>query len=83
MAVKAGHADVIVVDEPVARFFVKQDPASFVLSGNAMAPEPVGIGVRKSATGLRDAIAKAVDAMRQDGTTKALALKWFGSELGA
>jgi polar amino acid transport system substrate-binding protein len=83
MAVKAGHADAIVVDEPVARYFVKQDPETFVLSGRAMAPEPIGIGVRKTAPDLRDAVAKAVDDMRRDGTMKTLAMKWFGGELGA
>lgn len=83
MAVKAGHADVLVVDEPVARFYVKQDRATFVLGGRAMAPEPIGVGIRKGAKTLKDAVQAQVDAMRKDGTMKKLQIKWFGDELGA
>ena len=82
MAVKTGHADVLIVDEPVARYFTKLDKNTFHITGRAMAPEAVGIGVRRAATDLHEAVAKAIEAMRKDGTLKALQDTWFGGELG-
>jgi polar amino acid transport system substrate-binding protein len=82
-AVKAGQAEVIVVDEPVGKYYAKQDPATFQVTGRAMAPEPVGIATRKDDADLGKEIGKHVDAMRKDGTLKKLSEKWFGGELGA
>jgi polar amino acid transport system substrate-binding protein len=82
MAVKTGHADVLIVDEPVARYFARQDHATFEITGRAMAPEPVGIGVSKSSPDLKDAVQKALQAMRQDGTQKRLDERYFGGQLG-
>jgi polar amino acid transport system substrate-binding protein len=82
-AVKAGQAETIVIDEPVGRYYAKQDPASFTVSGTAIAPEPVGIAFRKDDKDLHDAIQKIVDEMKKDGTLKKLSTQWFGGELGA
>jgi polar amino acid transport system substrate-binding protein len=81
-AIKAGQAEVVVVDEPVGRYYAKQDPATFQVTGRALAPEPIGIAVRKDEKPLAEAIGTAVEAMRKDGTLKKLAEKWFGGELG-
>lgn len=83
MAVKTGHAEVLVVDEPVARYFTKLDQASFDVTGRAMAPEPIGVGVRKTAPELKGAVQKAVEEIKRDGTMKRLQETWFGSQLGA
>jgi polar amino acid transport system substrate-binding protein len=82
-AVKAGQAEVIVVDEPVGRYYTKQDPATFVVTGRAIQPEPIGVAVRKEDAALRQGIEAAVDAMKKDGSLKKLHEKWFGGELGA
>src|SRR5690606_32647552 len=82
-AVKAGQAEVIIVDEPVGKFYVNQDSKTFQLSGRAMAPEPVGVAIRKSDSDLHAEIKKAVEKMRQDGTMKKISETWFGGELGA
>ncbi len=42
-AVKANQADVLVTDEPVGKYYAKQDGATFQVTGRAMAPEPVGV----------------------------------------
>ncbi len=83
MAVKTGHAEVLVVDEPVARYFTKLDPSTFEVTGRAMAPEPIGIGIRKNDPELKKRVNDAVAAMKQDGTLKRLSETWFGAELGA
>jgi len=82
-AVKAGQAEVIVVDEPVGKYYVNQDSKTFQLSGRAMAPEPVGVAIRKTDKDLVEEIKKIVDQMKQDGTMKKISIAWFGGELGA
>lgn len=82
-ALKAGQAEAIVIDEPVGRYYVKQDPAMFVITGRAMAPEPVGVALRKEDAELTKEIGRIVDEMRADGTLKKISEKWFGAELGA
>ncbi len=79
--VKANQADVIVVDEPVGRYYAKRDP-SFVISARAMAPEPVGIAMGKKEKRLADEIKKVVQSMEKDGFIKKLSVQWFGAELG-
>ena len=82
-ALRAKQADVIVIDEPVGYYFVKQDPKRVVVSGRAMAPEPIGVAVRKDSKDLTAALTQMVADMRRDGTMKRLHLKWFGAELGS
>ena len=82
-AVRAGQAEVIVVDEPVGRFFVKQDPANFVITGRAVNPEPVGIALRKGQQELSKELTRIVEEMKKDGSMKKLFDMWFGGELGA
>ena len=82
-ALRAGQADLIVIDEPVARYYVKRDPGFFVITGRALAPEPVGVATKKGDNALHGAMVKAISGMKQDGTLKRLQDKWFGGELGA
>lgn len=81
-AVKAGQADVIVIDEPVGKYYAKADGATFEVTGRAMAPEPVGVALRKDDSDLTREIGRHVAEMRADGTLKKISEKWFGGELG-
>ena len=81
-ALKAGQAEVMVIDEPVGRYFVKQDPKVASVTGRAIAPEPVGLAVRRDATDLADEFRRLITELRRDGTMKRLQLTWFGGELG-
>ncbi|MGE5589797.1 MAG: transporter substrate-binding domain-containing protein [Bacillota bacterium] len=74
-------ADVIVIDEPVGLYFVKKDPATYKISGKAAQAMPVGIAIRKDAKALTDAVQKAVDDIKKDGTFKTISEKWFGVDL--
>ncbi len=80
--VKAGKADCLISDEPVGKYYAKTQPDAFSVTGQAIAPEPVGIALRKGEEPLRAALSKAVDDLRADGSYKALCEKWFGGELG-
>jgi polar amino acid transport system substrate-binding protein len=81
-ALQNGKGDVIVIDEPVGLYYVKKDPATFVITGRAIDPEPVGIAIRKEDAALMQAIEKAVADLKADGTYKKLSDAWFGGELG-
>lgn len=80
-AVKSGQADVIVIDEPVGRFFARRD-GSFVITGQALEPEPIGIAINKQDKDLSAAISRALDDIRRSGELKRLSELWFGGELG-
>jgi polar amino acid transport system substrate-binding protein len=82
VAVKVRQADVAIVDEPVARYYARQDPGTFAVTGRALAPEPISIALRKGEQALQAALARAVGDMKKDGTLRRLAEKWFGEELG-
>jgi polar amino acid transport system substrate-binding protein len=82
-AVKSKQAEIIIVDEPVGRFYAKQDAKTFSVLGQAMTPEPIGIAVRKKDAALAEALRAAVKGMQDDGTMKKLQEKWFGSQLGS
>jgi ABC-type amino acid transport substrate-binding protein len=80
-ALKAGQADVIVIDEPVGLYYAKKDAKSFVISGRASSPEPIGIAVKKSDATLTAELSKALEAIRKKGTFKKISQDWFGTEL--
>ncbi|MBP2019063.1 polar amino acid transport system substrate-binding protein [Symbiobacterium terraclitae] len=78
-----GMADVVAIDSPVAGYYAKLDPDLYRVTGAAeMEPDPIGIALRKGETELREAIQKAVDELKADGTLQQLAVKWFGDAAG-
>ena len=81
-AVKSKQAEIIITDEPVGRFYAKQDAKTFSVLGQAMSPEPIGIAVRKKDAALAEALRTAVKSMTDDGTMKKIQEKWFGATLG-
>lgn len=77
---KNKRADVVVIDEPVGRYFAKKE--NLKVTGQAATPEPVGIAMKKADIELMKAIEKAVADLKADGTLKKLSDQWFGGELG-
>jgi ABC-type amino acid transport substrate-binding protein len=77
---RAGRADVTITDEPVGRYYAKQDPTLAVTGqiGHAMDPNPVGIVCRQQDHEVQQAVADALRAMKADGTFARLLDKWFG-----
>lgn len=78
---KAGRVDAVIVDEVVARYYVKQDPANFKVSSGKLTNEPIGICFKKSNTAMRDQVDKIIADFQKDGTLKKISEKWFGSDL--
>ncbi len=82
VAVKVGQADLAIVDEPVARYYSRQEPGTFAPPMRAAAPEPIGIAVPRGQEELRAALAGAVEDLKQDGTLARLCARWFGEDAG-
>lgn len=82
LEVQNKRAEGVVTDEPVGKYYAAQNPELFVVTGVAIAPEPVGIAVNKDDGELKAALGQALEALRKDGTYAGISKKWFGGELG-
>lgn len=76
-ALKANQADVIVTDEAVGRYYTGLDAKTFMVSGNAMKPEPIGIAVKKTDTKLLKALEAAVKTIKANGTYSKVYKQWL------
>ncbi|WP_438353018.1 ABC transporter substrate-binding protein [Microbacterium sp. CJ88] len=82
---RTGRIDAIVNDLPTAVYVsktTKNGEAFEVVPGDVIDGAPYGIGVNKSNSGLRDAVAGALDALIADGTYAKLLDAW-GVQSGA
>lgn len=79
-ALKAGQADVIVIDEAVGFYYAGLDTKTFVISGIAMKPEPIGIAVRKTDKALHAELTKALATIKKDGTFNKIYKEWLKTE---
>ena len=78
---KTGRLDAVVVDEVVARYYVMQEPESYMITGSKLTNEPIGVCFKKSNTAMRDTVNAIIDKFQKDGTLKELSEKWFGEDL--
>ncbi len=78
MDLEAGRSDAIVVDETLARYYMKQQSNDIykVLEDN-LGTEDYAVGMRKSDTELCDSINKALQELKEDGTFDTIKNKWF------
>lgn len=79
-ALKANQADVIVTDEAVGRYYVGLDAKTFMVSGNAIKPEPIGIAVRKSDAKLFKALEDALNTIKKNGTYAKVYKQWLKTD---
>jgi polar amino acid transport system substrate-binding protein len=71
-----GHAVAAYADQPVVDYAVSRHPRQLASAGVVVAPQPQGIAVRKDDPALGQAIRKALDAMRADGTYLDILRRW-------
>ena len=76
-ALRANQADVIVTDEAVGKYYTGLDEKTFMVSGIAMKPEPIGIAVKKSDTKLFKALENAVKAIKANGKYAKVYQEWL------
>lgn len=79
MDLEAGRSDVIVVDETLARYYMKQQTngVKYVVLDENFGNEDYAVGMRKSDTALCESINKALAELKEDGTFDKIKDKWF------
>lgn len=80
MDLEAGRVDAIVVDEVLARYYMKLrgEEQYFVLEED-FGKEQYGIGIRKQDATLLEKINAAMNEMKQDGTYDSIKNNWFSA----
>ncbi|WP_027624430.1 ABC transporter substrate-binding protein [Clostridium lundense] len=76
-----GRIDAVIADGQVGGYYLKKRGGDLILLDAKLTDEPVGIGFRKEDKELREAIDKALDELKQEGTLSKLSQKWFGEDV--
>ena len=77
MELEAGVCDAVVVDDGVARTFLKDHAADFSILDESLKSEQYGVGFKLGNEDLRDQVQETLSQMIEDGTFKAISEKWF------
>lgn len=78
---KSVRVDAVAVDKVVANYMMRQTPGEYRLLDETLGDELYGIGCRKGAVALREAIDKALDELNEDGSIEILSNKYFGTNV--
>lgn len=83
MDMEAGRSDAVVADSVLLNYVIshKEDPSKYVILEEDLGSEEFAVGVRKEDTALCDAINKAFEELKADGTAAELSIKWFGEDV--
>lgn len=79
--VQTGLYQAMVVDLPVASYMLAQSFSDLQIVKEIPTGEQYGIAVSKDNPELTQAVDKALEDMKSDGTMKEIETKWFGSEI--
>lgn len=79
MDLESGRSDAIVVDETLARYYMKQQDngINYVVLDEDFGKEEYAVGMRKDDTELCDKINTALKELKEDGTFDTIRDKWF------
>lgn len=79
--VENGRADAIVVDEVLARYYMKQNGEdNYKVLDENFGEEKFAVGIDKDNKALVDALNKALDQQKEDGTYDEIYAKWFSEK---
>lgn len=83
MDMEAGRSDAVVADSVLLNYVIshKENPSKYVILEEDLGSEEFAVGVRKEDTALCDAINKAFEELKADGTAAELSVKWFGEDV--
>ena len=83
MEVDSGRADAAVIDEVFVRYYLQKENLldKYTVLEEGVDEEDYGVGGRKGDYALMEAINKALDECKADGTTSEISQKWFGEDL--
>jgi len=79
--IDSGRLDALVVDEILARYYMKKAPGKYRVLKEDLGKEVVGVGFRKDDKEFAQRIDKALDEMKKDGTCKKISMQWFESDI--
>lgn len=75
-ALQAGRVDVYFADGPPIGYYVKRNPDTFEVAATNLSSAPIGIGIAKDDTGLRDAMQAAIDHLYESGRMAEILEEW-------
>lgn len=78
---KGGGVDAVVVDEVVGRYYISKHPADYKVLDENFGIEEFGVGLRKDDQAFLDELNKALDEMKEDGTSGEISEQWFGENI--
>ena len=82
MDLEAGRLDAIVVDEILARYYIKaRGEEKYKILTENFGDEQYGVGIRKGDTKFVEAFDKALDEVIQDGQAAEISKKWFDEDI--
>lgn len=81
MDLDAKRIQAVVVDEVVGRYYVAKHPDNYAILEDNFGTEEYGVGVAKDNTQLLEKVQKALDSMKEDGTSAKIATKWFDKNI--
>ncbi len=76
-----GRIDSLIVDGQVGGYYIKKDGGNYKILNEKLTKEPEGIGIKKEDKELKEALQKALDELKADGTLSKLSMKWFGYDI--
>lgn len=81
MDLEKGGIDVVLMDEIVARFYIKNKNKQYQVLDEELASEDYGIGFRKKDQKLMEKIQNTLEEMAADGTLAKISAKWFDRDI--
>jgi len=83
LELEGGRSDAVVADSVLLNYVIshKDDPSQFKILEEDFGTEEFAVGVRKEDTALLNALNEALDALKADGTTAEISIKWFGEDI--
>lgn len=81
MDLSSGRINAVVMDEIVARYNISKKPDAYELLKDDFGTEQYGVGFRMKDASFREALDKALDEMKTDGSADTISKKWFGETI--
>jgi len=81
MDLKAGRIDAAVIDDVVVRYYIQKRAGEYEIVDEPFSAEEFGVGLRKSDVSFLNELQKALDEMKEDGTSSKISQEWFGEDV--
>ncbi|MGD9154877.1 MAG: amino acid ABC transporter substrate-binding protein [Bacillota bacterium] len=81
MDLEKGGIDTVLMDEIVARYYIKNKHKKYQVLDQELASEEYGIGFRKKDQKLMEKVQETLEAISKDGKMKKISTKWFGEDI--